>query len=432
MLGKAVAMNAKRNGSLEALSLRNWFSSWSAYCSFLESMRVSDYDHELWYGDKKIAKEMSKGQLDKSFLCNLKYFNMEFSSIHSNCFKLKNFQKQTKPDWPRLLTFISKNQIDMNLKKCNLLPKDFELFSVCLHENPVAPSQIRTLNLSRNTIGGEGSKLLANALEHNTSLKTLDISSCKIGVSGILALKKALAHNKGIEELNLYRNIIDVDGARCMKYILENNSTLKFIDLGHNRLRKTGVKELVSGITANKTSQVSTLGLRSNFINDDGIAHLFENLVFKKSNITKLYLQKNFMSEHYKISLTNEVEAKNNPIFVDEFVFVSHLNKESLETSIWVSPMAPHMTMTPDSIGNTFMNKEAGLVTDIRIRKGKPVPGRRSANCYAVVEFAHENSIPRSLKIASKKQARFGGQQCRIYKAGTRTVVVKPTQRKKR
>jgi len=166
-----------------------------------------------------------------------------------------------------------------------LLPKDFELFSVCLHENPVAASKIRTLNLSRNNIGGEGSKLLANALEHNTSLKTLDISSCKIGVSGILALKKALANNKGIEELNLYRNIIDVDGARCMKYVLEHNSTLKFIDLGHNRLRKTGLKEIVSGITANKDSKVTTLGLRSNFINDDGISNLFENLVFKKSSI---------------------------------------------------------------------------------------------------------------------------------------------------
>lgn len=60
LLGKAIAMNAKRNGSLEGLSLKNWFSSWSSFASFLESMRVSDYDHEIWYGDKKIAKEMTK------------------------------------------------------------------------------------------------------------------------------------------------------------------------------------------------------------------------------------------------------------------------------------------------------------------------------------------------------------------------------------
>lgn len=152
--------------------------------------------------------------------------------------------------------FTSMNQLDLNLKRVGLTVKDFELLSSCLHENPIGPSKIRTLNLCKNRMNGEGAKLLANALEHNTSLKTLDLSSCSIGVAGILALKKALANNKSIEELNLYRNIIDVDGARCMKFILENNTTLKFIDLGHNRLRKTGVKELVSGILANKDSQV--------------------------------------------------------------------------------------------------------------------------------------------------------------------------------
>jgi len=106
-LGKAIAMNAKRNGSLEAISVRSWFSNWTSFSSFLETMRVSDYDHELWYGDKKIAKEMTKGQLDKSFHCNIKYFNMEYSTILSNCFKLKTYQKKTNPEWPRFLTFVS-------------------------------------------------------------------------------------------------------------------------------------------------------------------------------------------------------------------------------------------------------------------------------------------------------------------------------------
>lgn len=76
------------------------------------------------------------------------------------------------------------------------------------------------------------------------------------------------------------------------------------------------------------------------------------------------------------------------------------------------------------------MDKEAGLVSDIRVKAGKPVPGRKNQNFYAIVEFANENSIPRSLKIASKKQARFGGVAGRIFKAGTRTAVIKPSQRR--
>lgn len=132
-----------------------------------------------------------------------------------------------------------------------------------------------------------------------------------------------------------------------MKFILEHNSTLKFVDLGHNRLRKTGVKEVVDGILANKSSKLSTLGLRSNFINDDGIAYLFDNLVFKSSSVKKLFLLKNFMSEHFKINLAGECEAKNLSTFIDEFVFVNYLSKQSLETSIWVSPVTSHMIKCP-------------------------------------------------------------------------------------
>lgn len=162
-----------------------------------------------------------------------------------------------------------------------------------------------------------------------------------------------------------------------MKFILERNSTLKFVDLGHNRLRKTGVKEVVDGILANKSSQLSTIGLRSNFINDDGIAYLFDNLVFKPSGIKKLYLQNNFLSEHFKISLAGECETKNLSIFIDEFVYVDHLSKESLETSIWISPTSPFMINMPQTISDTLMNKEAGLVTDVRVKKGRNVPGRK-------------------------------------------------------
>jgi len=48
-----------------------------------------------------------------------------------------------------------------------------------------------------------------------------------------------------------------------------------------------------------------------------------------------------------------------------------------------------------------------------------------------MVEFEHENSIPRCLKLASKKIACFGGRQVRIYKAGTKTAFIVPSQRRK-
>jgi len=74
---------------------------------------------------------------------------------------------------------------------------------------------------------------------------------------------------------------------------------------------------------------------------------------------------------------------------------------------------------------------ECGLIQDIRIRKGQKIPGKPRENVYAIIEYAHTNSLPRSLRVASKKKSIIGGNKVRIYKAGTRTMVfVRPQKRR--
>jgi Ran GTPase-activating protein (RanGAP) involved in mRNA processing and transport len=67
-----------------------------------------------------------------------------------------------------------------------------ELYSTCLYneiENLQIPkTSLRVLNLSRNAIGKEGAKLLAAALEKNSSLEVLDVSQCMLGVSGTVSI----------------------------------------------------------------------------------------------------------------------------------------------------------------------------------------------------------------------------------------------------
>ena len=67
----------------------------------------------------------------------------------------------------------------------------------------------------------------------------------------------------------------------------------------------------------------------------------------------------------------------------------------------------------------------------MRFGAGRAVPGRSKSNVYCIVEYAHENSVPRSLKVASKKLAKFNGQAVRVYKAGTKTAVNMPSQKKR-
>jgi hypothetical protein len=74
---------------------------------------------------------------------------------------------------------------------------------------------------------------------------------------------------------------------------------------------------------------------------------------------------------------------------------------------------------------------ECGLISDIRVRKGQKIPGKPRENVYAIIEYTHVNSIPRSLRIASKKKSELDGIRFRIYKAGTRTMVfVRPQKRR--
>ncbi len=67
----------------------------------------------------------------------------------------------------------------------------------------------------------------------------------------------------------------------------------------------------------------------------------------------------------------------------------------------------------------------------MRIRRGQKIPGKPRENIYAIIEYVHQNSIPRSLRVASKKKSIILGNKVRIYKAGTRTMVfVRPQKRR--
>lgn len=202
------------------------------------------------------------------------------------------------------------------------------------------------LNLSRNNIQKEGAKILAYALEGNASLEVLDLSQCKLGVSGTVSIAQALQKNKTLKHLNLYRNKVDVDGARALRELLKVNSTLEFLDLGHNRLREKGIMAITDGILENEAgSNIKHLGIRFNFIKDDGFAYLFDNAVFPeggKSKLTHIYMMQNYLSEHFTLQLDAKIEQLKRQIYIDSFEKLQYLSQERLDKSIWISPVLPH------------------------------------------------------------------------------------------
>lgn len=58
-------MNAYRNGALESVSIAGWIASNGSMNSLITGMHISKKDHEEMYGDKKLASEMEKEDLER-------------------------------------------------------------------------------------------------------------------------------------------------------------------------------------------------------------------------------------------------------------------------------------------------------------------------------------------------------------------------------
>ena len=90
--------------------------------------------------------------------------------------------------------------------------------------------------------------------------------------------------------------MVGYDGAKSFAAALNVNSTIEFLELGHNRIRNKGLKVIAVAIASNQSSRLSILGLRFNFLTEEGIIGFFRLIqagVQKPSALTELYIKNN-------------------------------------------------------------------------------------------------------------------------------------------
>eukprot|EP01022_Parablepharisma_sp_SALTPOND_P003502 TRINITY_DN1141_c0_g1_i1.p1 TRINITY_DN1141_c0_g1~~TRINITY_DN1141_c0_g1_i1.p1 ORF type:complete len:1379 (+),score=244.39 TRINITY_DN1141_c0_g1_i1:5896-10032(+) len=434
-LGKAIALNARRSGSLEYFSVIESVGSYANLRTLLDNLWISEYDNEMWYGDEQEARKMHGEQKVKKFACGIKQFffgnnNLSFG-YHASSLKYETYEK-----YPSFIKFMCENKAleKISFERSYLTRYDGEILAMAIKVEKRF-SNLRVLNVAKNGLRKEGAQALATALtEEGAMLEHLDISGNKIGVSGAKALATMLAKNKKLKVLNLFSNMIDVDGARALKEALKVNCTLQELDVGLNRLREKGAMALAEGLNQNKNTAVKTLGLRFNFISDDGIAEFFNMAVLSgECKLHHLYIKGNYFTEHNMLEMQKALSDKKVTLHVDVFEKVKYLDHEKLERSIWISPIWASDPEIANKIRYFFEEQhKVGVVVDVRLRTGPKMAGKPKANIYAVVEFAHVNSVPRALRVASKKMAIIQGNRIRIYKAGTRTrAIIKPPKVKR-
>lgn len=157
--------------------------------------------------------------------CALTDLDIGFSkAIMLPPYKLKELQKQKKPNWPWIVKFFAEKGFrTLQMNNCAMNFNDAGLWSTTLGENPIGQCKLKVLNFSSTDIGIHRIKLLASALEHNTSIEFLDLSNNRLQVFGTYLLCKSLQKNNTLKGLNLFKNSIDVDGCRHLRDLLKVN-----------------------------------------------------------------------------------------------------------------------------------------------------------------------------------------------------------------
>jgi hypothetical protein len=111
---------------------------------------------------------------------------------------------------------------------------------------------LRTLDLSKNEIGPEGAKAIAEALKSGTAVLTsVDLRVNSIGDDGAKAIAEALKVNAVLTKLSLYHNSIGDDGAKAIAEALKVNAVLTSVDLRFNSIGDDGAKAIAKALKVN-------------------------------------------------------------------------------------------------------------------------------------------------------------------------------------
>lgn len=133
------------------------------------------------------------------------------------------------------------------------------------------------LGISGSAVGDEGVKVLADALNGNTSLLSIELGNSNIGSEGAEALARALLKNNTLKTLYLRGNKIGDEGSKALSEALKSNNGLEHLYLGGNEITIEGVKAFADAFTKNSTLQ--TIYLRNNRLTDEGAQILADALV---------------------------------------------------------------------------------------------------------------------------------------------------------
>ena len=153
-------------------------------------------------------------------------------------------------------------------------------------------TSLKELNVSNTKITSEGAKGIAEAIEVNSRLERIDLSFSKLCDVGANFISNGLKANKSLQELNMSKNEITTEGAKGIAEALQLNMTLKLLDLSINKISDDGATAISNSLKSN--SALQELSISHNNITNTGITKITEviqvNLTLQNINISKNHI----------------------------------------------------------------------------------------------------------------------------------------------
>jgi hypothetical protein len=166
---------------------------------------------------------------------------------------------------------------------------------------------LRTLDLSKNKIGPEGAKVIAEALKLGTAVVTeLGLNANNIGPEGAIAIAQALKVNAVLTSLHLYGNSIGPEGAIAIAEALKVNAVLTVLWLADNNICVDGAKAIAEALKVNAV--LTTLHLDKNNIEREGAVAIAEALKVN-AVLTKLELWHNNIGPEGAIAIAEALKV---------------------------------------------------------------------------------------------------------------------------
>lgn len=177
----------------------------------------------------------------------------------------------------------------------------------------------------------------------------------------------------------------------------------------------------MANLTANSATNLRILGLRFNFLTNEGLLESLAKIADGKTRLEEVFIRNNLTNDEGIYKLKELHSSRALPVAIDLLERVKYLDQEKTDRTIWIHPINK---INIGTLKQFFENtKKCGIILDFRVRNGRKYPNKTGENKFCFVEFADPASVTEALAIASRKEAEICGKKFRIYKAGTGTFI---------